>query len=274
MGIYPAWMRKNLELMPIRLNIGSYCMICARKSDSGVDLCSECEGLLMRMRHVDRLGRETQVCSGCGLLSDVTVDVNGVSNVDAQVTAEPCSYYCAQCCASSRGLTRIVAPYRYDFPLAGIIQAMKYQEKRQTARVLGSLLARAVIRATAKDQLPDMLIPVPLHRQRQLQRGFNQARDIAKWCARELNDIPVNECVSRVVDTDSLAGLSRAERQYRILGAFSASAAVADKHVAIVDDVLTTGSTAGEMAREIYDTGASSVELWVLARTSSTRSEG
>jgi ComF family protein len=275
MGIYPAWMRKNLKTAPIRLNIGNYCMICARKSDLGIDLCAECEGLLMRMRHIDRHGRETRVCSGCGSLSNPPPrDVSRLSSADAQCTAERCSYYCAKCCASSRSLTRIVAAYRYDFPLSGMIQQMKYQEKRQTARVLGSLLARAVGQRTANNQLPDMLIPVPLNRKRQLQRGFNQARDIARWCARDLNNIPVNECVSRIVDTDSLAGLSRAERQFRILGAFRASPVVADKHVAIVDDVLTTGSTAGEMAREIYDTGASSVELWVLARTSRMRSEG
>lgn len=171
-------------------------------------------------------------------------------------------------------LTRTVAAYRYEFPIDRLIQQMKYHEKRQIARVLGSLLARAVRRTTSDAQLPDMLIPVPLHPRRSLQRGFNQARDIARWCAKDLNNLPVNECVSRIVDTESLAGLTRAERQYRILGAFRATAAVADKHVALVDDVLTTGSTAREMARELYDSGASSVELWVLARTSRTRSEG
>lgn len=274
MAICPAWMRINPKLTSIRLNFGSYCMICARKAATGIDLCAECEGLLMRMRHIDGQGCETQVCIECGLLCNIFPGVVASMPDEDDRTDDPHTHYCAQCCASSGILTRIIAAYRYEFPLGRLIQQMKYHEKRQVARVFGSLLARAVRRTTRNTQLPDMLIPVPLHRRRQLQRGFNQARDIAKWCAKDLNNLPVDDCVSRVVDTESLAGLNRAERQYRILGAFRTTAAVADKRVAIVDDVLTTGATARELARELYDSGASSVELWVLARTSRIRSEG
>jgi len=131
-------------------------------------------------------------------------------------------------------------------------------------------LAQAVLHDTT-DVLPEILLPMPLHPDRLQQRGFNQARDIAMWCGKRL-DLPVPASqVSRIVDTGSLAGLNRQERRLRILGAFRACDALAGRRVAIVDDVLTTGASARELAREIYDSGAESVELWVLARTSSNR---
>ena len=77
--------------------------------------------------------------------------------------------------------------------------------------------------------------------------------------------------MSRIVDTGSLAGLTRQERQLKILGAFRADNTLVGLNVAIVDDVLTTGSSARELARELYDSGVASVELRELARTSSNR---
>ncbi|MBX2882856.1 MAG: ComF family protein [Granulosicoccus sp.] len=171
-------------------------------------------------------------------------------------------------------MQRIIAPYRYVFPMDRLIQRMKYQGDRRLGRVLGSLLARHVATELDSAELPDILIPVPLHSSRLATRGFNQAREIAHWCARELQLPAASDGVRRIVDTDSLAGLTRAERQHRILGAFRASSEVADRRIAIIDDVLTTGSTARELARELYDSGALSVEAWVLARTSSDRPDG
>lgn len=163
---------------------------------------------------------------------------------------------------------RIIAPYRYEFPIDHIIGRMKYGQRRVFGRVLGELLAKSV---STSDPLPDILIPVPLYATRQIERGFNQAGDIAQWCANELNLQYQPWLASRVFDTGSLAGLSKAARQLRILGAFNASPEVNGCRIAIIDDVLTTGATARELARELYDTGALSVELWVLARTSIDR---
>ena len=112
---------------------------------------------------------------------------------------------------------------------------------------------------------------MPLHASRLRERGFNQAQDIARWCGQVLGIGVQAGWVSRIVDTGALAGLSRMERQHRILGAFRANDALAGRRVAIIDDVLTTGASARELAREIYDSGADSVEVWVLARTSSSR---
>ena len=106
-----------------------------------------------------------------------------------------------------------------------------------------------------------------MHAARLAQRGFNHAADIARFAASRLNLPWSDELAERIEDTGSLAGLSRAEREHRIRGAFAVSDRVADQHIVIVDDVLTTGATSGELARELYDTGAATVELWVVART-------
>lgn len=271
----PKWSKK-LEFATSRLNFGSYCSLCLGIGALNIDLCDACESLLHRCTHTDRGGLSTQVCLQCGIVlprcfyapsrlggGPAIADSSGSVGMD--------------CCSACRGqipvFGQIVAPYRYQFPVDQLIQGLKYRNQRQMARVLGSLLARSVRSQAVRSKsisttLPDCLIPVPLHTARQASRGFNQAQDIARWCARDLQLKSWPGAARRVVDTGSLAGLSRAARQNRILGAFRANEAVMGKRVAIVDDVLTTGSTARELARELYDTGAASVELWVLARTS------
>lgn len=280
MSIYSAWMRKNPKFAAIWQKIGGYCSICSRNSCRGLDLCVHCEGLLLRLCHTDNSGHTTRVCIGCGSwipLFKQPANADFPNSVDSEQAPNPSAVahkLCNACQKTPPLLSRVVAPYRYAFPLDRMIQNMKYREQRSTARVLGILLSREVARQINTADLPDMLIPVPMHRRRELKRGFNQAADIARWCARELELPHSSRWASRLADTDSLAGLSRTERQHRILGAFRASPAVSGQRVAIVDDVLTTGSTARELARELYDTGARSVELWALARTSSDRLPG
>ncbi|MFK7889593.1 MAG: ComF family protein [Granulosicoccus sp.] len=269
MSIFSAWTQRSAEFIEKRLKFDGFCTLCACPTQNCLDLCAACQGLLTSLQHTDESGAQSQVCAYCGLLS--ARDRAARAHADDGFGGSYGNIGCAACENKAQLLVRIVAPFRYEFPLNRMIQQMKYREQRQMGRVLGSLLANTVRKTLMTENFPDLLIPVPMHRNKALKRGFNQAQDIAKWCARDLR-LPVGtDCVRRIVDTESLAGLTRAERQYRILGAFQASAKVTGKRVAIVDDVLTTGSTARELARELYDTGASSVELWVLARTSRRR---
>lgn len=250
----PEW-QHWYQSIPIRLNIDAQCVICARPGRNSLDLCADCESLLQQCLHTDASGYVSRLCLSCG------EELEGSDN--------PCCVGCNRC---SSPFTRIVAPYRYEFPLDRLLHAQKYRNQRVLGRIFGVLLAASVRAATpAGMALPSRLIPVPLHADRRQTRGYNQSADIARWCARELGLRSCSQAVKRVFDTTSLAGLSRAERQYCILGAFRADHSVADQHLAIVDDVLTTGSTARELARELYDTGAATVELWVLARTSRSR---
>lgn len=233
-------------------------------------------------RYTNRNEVTTTLCPGCGVEHRVSAGISArfcLSSIPAQPdpdvialeTSITSSNYCAVCFeGAGKFLHRIVVPFRYAYPVDRLIKRIKYREDRQLTRVLGSLLADTV-ELHNSDMLPQVLLPMPMHSSRLRHRGFNQANDIAHWCGKRLGLPVAANQVSRIVDTGSLAGLNRHERQLRILGAFRAADALAGKRVAIVDDVLTTGSSARELAREIYDSGAASVELWVLARTSSTR---
>ena len=250
----PEWQNSAKNFLK-RLNLDTECVICAQPGQHSLDLCDDCESLLQQCLHTDISGYVSHLCLTCG------EELAGAG-------AESCD----ECRRCNSTFTRIVAPYRYAFPLDRLLHSQKYGNKRVLGRIFGVLLATSVRTVTqAGVALPSRLISVPLHADRRLKRGYNQSADIARWCARELGLQSSSQAVTRVFDTGSLAGLSRAERQYRILGAFRADESVAGQHLAIVDDVLTTGSTARELARELYDTGAASVELWVLARTSRTR---
>ncbi len=273
------WVAKALK----RLNFGSYCSLCARPAQNQLDLCASCKPLLSTARHTDHSGLTTELCAYCGSETIVTphrepdelVSMQGQIPSDAcylngdAASGGPCS--CTDATRNDPLFESIVAPYRYVHPIDGMIKRLKYRQDRQLARVLGTLLAD-VVAQRIDVRLPELLVPMPLHPARQRTRGFNQAQDIAFWTGRRLQVPLAAHLTSRIVDTQSLAGLNRQERQFRILGAFRADDALLGRRVAIIDDVLTTGASARELAREIYDSGAESVDLWVLARTSSLRS--
>lgn len=270
MRIYTSGQPKWMHFLTNSLKIDTYCALCGRRGTPQRDLCSACESLLVPRycNHPD--GQATFLCLLCGQPVQVDTDHTEVllNRCCPQSPGGPSTQYCEVCHANSSPFLRVLAPYRYTFPIDHVIRRLKYGNRRQLARVLGSLLAQA---AKAEASLPDVLMPVPLFAGRQRRRGYNQAADIARWCGAELGIATRSDWVARIEDTGSLAGLSRAEREHRIIGAFRACEAVRGQRLALVDDVLTTGSTARELARELYDSGARSVELWVLARTSSDR---
>ena len=269
----------------------SYCALCFRPGQPGIDLCAPCQRAFRSIMHTGSDGITTRVCLSCGVPQILSVHPQAspcdppeyvnhdgesadLDTLNSLVTANRIDEYCPDC-TPERGLffQHLVAPYQYAFPIDAMLKRLKYRQDRQLARMFGALLARHVARQH-RSELPQILLPMPLHATRLRERGFNQAQDIAHWCGKELRISVQPGRVSRIAETGSLAGLSRVARQHRILGAFRADDALAGQRVAIVDDVLTTGASSRELAREIYDSGAESVELWVLARTSSTRVGG
>ena len=154
-----------------------------------------------------------------------------------------------------------MAAYAYAYPLDKLILSLKYGEKFYLANSLGDrLLKRAMIR-------PDCLVAMPLHPLRLRERGFNQALQLARSIGRQL-DIPVLPfACQRVRNTPSQSTLPLKERDKNIRKAFSCATGIAGKHVAIVDDVMTTGATVNELALALLNAGASEVSAWVVART-------
>ncbi len=158
----------------------------------------------------------------------------------------------------------VLAPWRYEYPVDAMIRALKFHGECCFARVFGQLLARERRRLT--DPLPDLLIPLPLHARRRIERGYNQAAELARHTARPLRLQVGERWLQRVRATHEQSGLSALARRRNVRNAFSADPAVRGRRVALLDDVITTGSTAGAAASALLDAGATAVELWVVAR--------
>lgn len=144
-----------------------------------------------------------------------------------------------------------------------LIQALKYQQRLSIAPVLGEALADTV----ATRARPDILIPMPLHPTRLRQRGFNHATEIARTLAARL-DMPLSlTTCERVRDTPPQVALAYDQRQRNVRDAFACTDNVAGKRVALIDDVMTTGTSLDELAKTLIQAGAREVEAWVVART-------
>ena len=158
--------------------------------------------------------------------------------------------------------------FSYRHPVDHLIRALKYHGRLSHARVLGQALACSLLGQfePAGAMRPEALIPVPLARARFNERGFNQAIEIAKTLQACLR-IPVRaDVVARVRNTREQADLHRNERRKNVRGAFAVRAPLDIRHVAIVDDVVTTGSTVNELARVLKRAGAVRIDVWAVAR--------
>jgi ComF family protein len=159
---------------------------------------------------------------------------------------------------------------RYEYPVDDLIRRLKYQGVLANARVLGVLLAQAV--QERGGGLPRLLVPVPLHISRLRERGFNQAVGLARYAARMLEIPMAFHAVRRVRNTPSQTALDMAERHRNVRGAFAVKGGRALRrlldagHVAIVDDVVTTGSTVNELRALLLAAGVLQVDVWAVAR--------
>jgi ComF family protein len=170
---------------------------------------------------------------------------------------------CAMCRLGLAGYDAVYSYGSYEGALRKLVHLLKYGGVRPLARPLGGYLARVLPR----EQRFDLIVPMPLHWRRRWQRGFNQAELLAREIARRWN-APVGNVVRRVRFTASQAGLTLAQRRLNVRGAFSAKRGVRldGMRVLLVDDVLTTGASAGACARALKRAGTAHVALLTLAR--------
>jgi ComF family protein len=143
------------------------------------------------------------------------------------------------------------------------------------ARRLGGLLAVAIGQLAAEAPPEMLVVPIPLHRSKYAQRGFNQARSLAVHAVASLRRthpqmklILASSTLMRLRPTASQAGLTSRERRLNVRGVFSVSdpGAVTLRHVLLIDDILTTGATARAAAQELVKAGAATVWVATLAR--------
>ena len=189
--------------------------------------------------------------------------------VHCRSCAEPGAFEGQLCsrCVAGMPWERAYAPFEHEGSLARAIHRFKYEDRSDLSRPLGVLLA-----ATAKTQLaamPGFLVPLPLHEARFRERKFDQAALLTAVLAQRLDREVKADWLLRLRDTRRQVGLSEAEREANVRGAFSASAAVQGHDVVLIDDVLTSGATAREAARALSAAGATRVFVLTLARARS-----
>ena len=170
---------------------------------------------------------------------------------------------CGACLKQAPHFDHTLAAFSYAFPIDKLIQAMKFNEQL----LLPGFLADALIpRVTTP---PDYLVAMPLHPVRLRERGFNQSLLLARRLSARL-DIPLlTDMCERVRNTPPQSSLPWKERDKNMRQAFACKTdlALREKHIAIVDDVMTTGASIGELARALKQAGAREVSAWVIART-------
>ncbi len=168
---------------------------------------------------------------------------------------------CGGCLSHPPRFDAVTAAFIYAWPLAPLIHHYKYAGNLALARLLGEALAVPANRAV------DCIIPMPLSPARLRERGFNQAQEIARVVSRATGIKLAAEACRRVRDSAPQATLPWKERAKNIRGAFVCDADLSGLRVAVIDDVLTTGATLNELARNLRKAGAIEIQGWVVART-------
>jgi len=217
------------------------CHLCGRESEADVPLCLGC---------LADLPTNEYGCRRCGIPLSVEKGV------------------CGRCRQSLSPVEQSVIPMRYAPPLDFLLQQMKFHRRLELTALLAGFIAEEVARR--EGPLPQLLLPVPMHRRRLRQRGYNQAVELARHLSRQFG-IPFERYGGRRVrHTVAQTALHGRERRRNLRGVFAVSGPL-PRHVAIVDDVVTTGSTVQEYARTLHRAGAEVIEVWACARAGESR---
>ena len=215
------------------------CLLCGRDGHGGHDLCAGCRADL------PWLGR---ACRRCG---------------EPLPEAAPEDIPCGRCLKKPPPFDAVHTLFRYEASARELITGLKFRARHPAARLLGELMAERFAGCAEK---PDLLIPVPLHRNRYTARGFNQAIELARPIARRL-EIPLSlsDCI-RSRATAPQADLLADERRRNLKNAFNLRRPLEAEFVALIDDVVTTGATASALAKVLRKAGVARVEVWACAR--------
>lgn len=171
---------------------------------------------------------------------------------------------CGHCLAHTPAFDRTIAALCYGYPLDCLIQQYKYGQQLALARTFAALLTRHSALLNAR---PDVLMAMPLHPQRLQERGFNQSNEIAKHLSRDLNIPLLGHVCHRIKLSPPQATLPYKQRRDNMQGAFACSSRLDGLHIALVDDVMTTGASFEALAKTVKKAGAREVSCWALART-------
>lgn len=222
----------------LRFLYPAHCLLCGADGARGLDLCAACFGDLPWNR---------RPCPRCA----------------APLPPDSDAQLCGSCLKALPAWDEARSPLAYGYPVDKLIQRIKFDGDLSVGRLLAELLADYTAAGSGK---PDCIVPVPLHPSRLKERGFNQAAELARPIRRRLK-IPARLGVrERTRDTAVQSKLDATERKKNLRDAFAVKRSVDGKHVAVVDDVVTTGTTVESLTHVLRDEGAARVSVWCVAR--------
>ena len=224
-------------------NINHICLLCSALAEQRYPLCAACEQELPWL---------DEYCLRCAL----PLPMAGL--------------ICAQCSRRPPAFHQAIAPWHYGFPLDTLISRFKHNSQWPLGRLLAEMLGLSLLHCYEEGlPRPDLLLPVPLARRRLRERGFNQAGMLGRWLSNAL----LIECDERLLlrtrETPAQQSLNARARRRNLRQAFALASAASIKgsHIAVVDDVLTTGATAQAIAQLLRQAGARRIDVYCLART-------
>ena len=219
----------------------SHCLLCGARGQGALSLCAACEA---------DMPRNMTCCTRCAL------------------PLESPAPLCGRCIKHAPPWDAAWVPFRYEWPLAQLESRFKFGGDLAAGRTLSMLWTAS----PAPHDLPDAIVPVPLHRLRLRQRGYNQALELAKPLAKHFGVSVSRDALRRSRDTHAQTELTALQRRRNVRGAFVANPdGKAPGHVALLDDVFTTGATLAECARVLKRAGVQRVDVWALARAPAHR---
>jgi len=216
----------------------NHCCLCGWRCAGNLPLCEPCR---------NEMPLNESACDRCAL-----------------PLASPAARLCGACLRRPPAFDRVIAPWLYGEYLAHILQRWKFHRDTRLTRLLADMWQQQVSEVAPVDAA----VPVPMHWWRQWRRGYNQAELLALALRRHRPQLTIaSRLLCRHRHTRAQSGMTARARSRNLRGAFTAGNACANLRLAVIDDVLTTGATAQEVAQTLKDAGATYVEIWCLART-------
>ena len=221
--------------------IVQHCLLCDFTAENKQLICTDC---------FSTLPRHPFSCDRCGLT----------------ITETPFKTHCGHCMKNPPPFDHTVALFDYVVPIPTLIWKLKFHGDLSIAQFFGQCWINLIDQFYTRNTLPDFILPVPLHHKRLKERGFNQALEIAKPIGKHFK-IPINTriCI-RIKNTQAQSSLPANKRKNNMNNAFGLSYATDAKHVAILDDVMTTGNTASEISALLKIAGVERIDVWCCAR--------
>ncbi|MCM2317360.1 MAG: ComF family protein [Thermoanaerobaculia bacterium] len=244
MGVIETGLRVGRELVSVLLP--SPCVVCGEElpmRNRRGSCCGTCWDALPRLT--------PPRCERCAL--------------PWETTEAPASFTCTDCVAEPPPLDWIDAWGRYEKGLAELLQAFKFRGHDFLSRHLGELLAEVL--DARDDRGFDLIVPVPMHRAKRRQRGYNQAALLARALARRTGIAVAEDVLVKQEERETQASLPKAARRTNVRGAYAAEPRVKGLRVLLVDDIATTGETIRACALELQRRKARGVAALVVART-------